>query len=321
MTTSLALGVDGGGTKTLCVVMDAQQRLLGQAQVGSTNHHSIGAEGARGNLALAITSALADAGSALGAVGAICVGMSGVGRVEDRRLVQSWLHDLLPDVPMVIHSDAVIALASGTGGQLYGVVVISGTGMIVYGLDHEGREQRAGGWGALLGDPGGGYAIGSAILHAVTAAVDGYGPSTTLCDAVLMQLGFTHPNELIAWAYTDPQWDRIARLAPLASCWAERGDPVAMSIVDQASQYLTQAAHTVICKLQLDSLHFPLVLAGGNLAPGLLATKVRKRLASLVPQAELTRPLVNPATGAALLALNSLRSSPNKGAGIGGQGA
>ena len=40
-----------------------------------------------------------------------------------------------------------------------GVIVISGTGAIVYGINANGDEARASGWGYLLGDEGSGYDI------------------------------------------------------------------------------------------------------------------------------------------------------------------
>jgi N-acetylglucosamine kinase-like BadF-type ATPase len=56
---------------------------------------------------------------------------------------------------------------SGTGGSLYGIVVISGTGMISYGYGATGESARAGGWGPLLGDIGSGYDIGLDVLRAI----------------------------------------------------------------------------------------------------------------------------------------------------------
>ena len=61
---------------------------------------------------------------------------------------------------VILHS------SSGTGGQLYGIVVISGTGMISYGYAN-GQSARAGGWGPALGDCGSGHDIGFEVLRAV----------------------------------------------------------------------------------------------------------------------------------------------------------
>lgn len=302
------LGLDGGGTKTVCVAIDEQANVRAESRTDSTNRNSVGDDAARANMEKAISDALAQVNAGPDDVAAICLGMAGVGRPADRERVARWVRDILPGAPAAIHNDSVIALASGTRGQLYGVVVISGTGMISYGFDRQGNEARAGGWGALLGDEGGGYEIGSAVLHAVTAAVDDRGPQTALCDAVLSHLGLSDAQELIDWAYADTSWQRFAALAPLAMTWAERGDGVAQQIVQQAARDLAMAAGAVVRKLALDQEPFPLVLAGGNLHSGPLLDALRERLQTKFPQATIQQPQVDPAIGAALLALNNLHA-------------
>jgi N-acetylmuramic acid 6-phosphate etherase len=200
----------------------------------------------------------------------------------------------------------MIALASGTSSELYGVVVISGTGMIVYGVDKTGQRRRAGGWGALLGDKGSGYAIGIAALTAIANATDGLGPPTTLQDFVLKHVGLARPQDLIGWLYSDVSWARFAALAPLVVQAAERGDPVANTIIQQAASDLTATVMAVVHGLGLEQAHFPLVLAGGNLQPGLLRDCLSLRLQQIAPYAQVTNPTVEPAIGAALLALKQI---------------
>jgi N-acetylglucosamine kinase-like BadF-type ATPase len=304
--TSLVLGVDGGGTKTACVIMDSSHRVLGRGEAGASNWHSVGPEAARRNTAAAIHMALAAAGSTPAALSAACLGMGGVERPGDLAQVESWVQEFLPGVPATIHNDAVVALTSGTGGEIYGVVLICGTGMIVFGYDADGRVCRSGGWGALLGDPGSGYAIGAAALQAVTWAVDGRGPSTTLEQAVLSFLKLAQPMDLIDWAYSDVAWHRFARLAPLTLECARQGDGVAQQIVEQAAAGLAVAVEVVVHKLQLEASCFPLVLAGGNMGPGLLTDTLYPYLRRIAPHATIIRPQVEPAVGAALLALHKM---------------
>lgn len=307
--TQIVLGLDGGGTKTVCVAIDREERVLAQSRTASSNRNSVGDEAARSHMITAVEQVLQEAAATSTDVGAICLGMAGVDRPADRARVAAWLGHVLPDVPQLIHNDAVAALASGTRGELYGVVIISGTGMIVYGYDRAGNSVRAGGWGALLGDEGSGYKIGSAILHAVTAAVDGRGPDTALCDAVLAHLQLPNASALIDWAYADTSWQRFAALSPLAMAWYRRGDGVATAIVEQAARDLATAARAVVRKLDLHD-EFPLVLAGGNLRPGPLFDVLRREIEATIPAATITQPQVDPAIGAALLALKETPPTP-----------
>ncbi|HRW06311.1 MAG TPA: BadF/BadG/BcrA/BcrD ATPase family protein, partial [Caldilineaceae bacterium] len=128
----LVLGIDGGGTKTACVILNAQQTILAQVRVGSCNRNSVGDAQAHANLSQGISSVLQAAGCDRSAIAAACIGMAGIDRPNERALVSGWLDGLLPGVPVTLYNDALIALASGTNGDLCGVAVVSGTGMIVY---------------------------------------------------------------------------------------------------------------------------------------------------------------------------------------------
>ncbi|HRJ43155.1 MAG: hypothetical protein KJZ86_19015 [Caldilineaceae bacterium] len=305
MNRQLVLGIDGGGTKTAAVVMDGTRRVLGRGQAGSTNWNSVGKETARSNLQTVTQLALEEAGVSSADLAAICIGASGVDRPEDRMQMQEWLAALAPQAVTAIHNDAVVALSAGTGGDVYGLVLISGTGMIVYGFDRSGRSHRAGGTGALLGDQGSGYAIGAAILSAVMWAADGRGPDTALTAAVLAQLGMEQPQELIPWTYADTAWERFAALAPQAIRCAQADDPVALQLLDRAAQGLAVAVQAVADALAMGD-GFPLVMAGGLLRPGFYADLVAGKLTSIAPGIDIIHPQVEPAVGAALLALKKI---------------
>lgn len=304
MAEQIVLGIDGGGTKTVAVVVDGSGRVLGRGQADSTNWNSVGVETAQANLFAVAGQALKQAGRAAEELAAVCIGASGVDRPDDRARMQSWLGELAPQATPAIHNDAVVALAAGTGGDLYGLVLIAGTGMIVYGFDRSGRSVRAGGTGALLGDRGSGYAIGADALAAVMWAADGRGPQTALTGAILAHLGLEHPQALIPWTYTDLAWERFAGVAPVVFRCAADGDAVAVALVDRAAAGLAVAVRAVAEKLAFDD-GVPLVMAGGLLRPGPYAQLVAEKVVGLGLDCETVHPEVEPAVGAALLALRS----------------
>src|SRR5690606_3508386 len=96
-------------------------------------------------------------------------GMAGVDRPDDKKTVNEWLVEELPNSKHIIVNDGVVALASGTGGEKHGIVIISGTGSISLGFNKKKGDiqKRAAGWGPLLGDLGSGYYIGNDVLIAV----------------------------------------------------------------------------------------------------------------------------------------------------------
>ncbi|MEM7533849.1 MAG: BadF/BadG/BcrA/BcrD ATPase family protein [Chloroflexota bacterium] len=309
MDKQLVLGVDGGGTKTACVAIDLNGTVLGTGQSGSANYHNVGKETAYANVQQAIQQTLTLANSSFDDVGSICLGIAGVDRLNDRKIVAKWVERLLPNTPYQLHNDAVIALASGTGGKLHGIVVICGTGMIVYGIDHQGQHHRVAGRGPLLGDDGGGYNIGINTLKAITAAHDGMGPKTMLTQTVFAHLKLNTVDDLLTWTYRDTSWHRIAQLSQLTQTCANAGDVVAGQLVAQAADALFLAISAILTKLD-DGEHqpipLPLVLAGGNLRPGPLNDALTKRLLDHAPLLNVIRPTVEPVMGAAYLALGKV---------------
>lgn len=298
----LYVGVDGGGTKTNGVLVDAAGKVLAQLRGASTNLHAVGRDAVRVRLCTLVDDLLAQAGVTERNLAAIGLGMSGVGRPEEQAQVRSWMQERFPAAACFVDNDAVAALAAATGGELFGVVVISGTGMIVFGIDRQGRRARAGGWGPLIGEPGGGFALGAAALNAVAEAADGIGPPTCLTAALFEHLGLAEAQGMVAWAYADVSWARFASLAPLVVRCAQAGDAVSSAILDRAADALAQRVAAVVRRLDLTAADFPCVFTGGNLTLGPLAERLTARLVTVAPQARIMHPQVDAAVGAAWLA-------------------
>jgi N-acetylglucosamine kinase-like BadF-type ATPase len=145
--------------------------------------------------------------------------------------------------------------------------------------------------------------MGIAALQAISRAADQIGPPTALQTVILHHLGLPQPQALIAWTYSDLSWARFAELAPLVVQCAKAQDAVALQIVEETALGLAAAVEAVIRRLDFQAEAFPLVLAGGNLQPGLLRDQLYRHLDKLVPQAHIISPNVEPAVGAAWLAL------------------
>jgi N-acetylglucosamine kinase-like BadF-type ATPase len=305
----LILGLDGGGSKTLALLADATGRVLGRGTSGSSNYQNIGAEAAWAALDGAIAAAFADAGRPPDPLAAVCLGLAGVDRPEDRTLFEGWAAERFGGAATIIANDAEIVLAAGTPDD-WGVAVISGTGSIVFGrhATRAGAMARAGGWGHILGDEGSGYAIGIAALRAVMCAFDGRGPQTALTAAVLAHWGLSAPPDLVGRVYREEIGATdIAGLARLVDAAAGAGDPVARGILRDAGRDLAITVEAVVRQLDL-AAPTPCALAGGVVVHGAQA-----RAAFLAAAAErgldlhpLT-PVEEPARGAVRLAADLLK--------------
>ncbi|HAI21716.1 MAG TPA: ATPase [Clostridiales bacterium UBA8153] len=299
------VGVDGGGSKTACLAVEWNGRAAGYAVGGPSNYHGIGAAAAGQVLRATIAQALASSGALPGEVGALCAGLAGCDRADDRATVESMLAPLAcRRMPLVVN-DARVALA-GAFGSAPGVVVISGTGSIVMG-QHGGRIERAGGWGPLLGDEGSGYDVGRRGAVAALRAYDGRGPGTLLVDLYRQYLE-GDLDLLIPLVYRPITPADMGRLARLVGEAAGAKDPVALGILEASAGELALGVHAVARRLGLDR---PAVVAVGGLFRELPA--LRQLVAARLGYSHLEWPRYAPVVGAVALAAGCCGYQPEAG--------
>jgi N-acetylglucosamine kinase-like BadF-type ATPase len=295
------LGIDAGGTKTVCLLANDRGDILAETRGAGANLQVMGELGVEKILHHVMEETVGDRDVRLDA---ICLGIAGVDRPRDAQSVKDIMRRIGQKTPTVVVNDALVALVAGAGDQA-GVVVVAGTGSIAYGRDAEGRAARAGGWGYLLGDEGGGFWIGRAALSAVVRQFDHRGPVTLLTDLVLTEMQLSTPAEVIHAIYDRGlQRHAIAGLAGVVQRATEAGDAVAGEILDRAASELAAAAASVVTRLGMRGDVFPTILAGG-IFTGIpsLAAGLATRLAEVAPRSEVRRLDVEPARGAVTLAL------------------
>ena len=298
------IGIDSGGTKTVGILTTGMGQHLAQVQSGPANYHVVGEAKTQAVLEDLIGELYKKADIPRTSPVWFCLGMAGLGRPADREVIGRICDEIGICKNRVLTHDAHIALVGGTEKQ-EGVIVISGTGSIVYGINADGRDARASGWGYLLGDEGSGYDIAIKGLRAIARAADGRGDQTELTDRILNGLELNEPAELIRWVHAASR-DTIAQLAEIVFDTAKTRDTVADHIVDEAADELVCAATSVIEQLEFTE-PFDIVLSGGNLIhQTMFADKLRHRFTRIQPEASVQLPKHEPAYGAVLLAQASL---------------
>lgn len=172
-------------------------------------------------------------------VASICAGVAGAGQSADREALTRRLKealDLPDDQSIRIVHDAAIALETAFG-EGSGVILIAGTGSVVFGRTPDGRLERTGGWGYLIGDEGSGHALGIAGLRAVAHAMDS-GPPTRLQALLADRHGVDDRDGLIRLVYGE-DWP-AQQFAPQVIEAALGGDAIAGSIVEEQAGHLAQ---------------------------------------------------------------------------------
>jgi len=299
------LGIDGGGTKTTCVIGD-ETSVLGNGTAAGSNVIRLGEAKAREALADAIGQACASANIKPAQIERTCVGLAGAGRPEISNLVRGILAELVSGEIEVV-GDMVIALQAAFGDGP-GVMVIAGTGSMAYGRNASGKTLRAGGWGFSIFDEGSGHWIGRSAIAALMRNYDETGAeNSVLMENIQKSWGLNSREQLVLAANASPSPD-FAALLPAVLSAADSGDALAQSILTQAATELARLAKIVIRRLFSDGAKVSVAMSGGVFSNCALVSQVfYNSLRSEYPNCAVNPAMVDAVQGALELARTGVK--------------
>jgi N-acetylglucosamine kinase-like BadF-type ATPase len=285
--TELFVGVDGGKSKTVCVVADETGSVVGWGRAGSADKAAVPIAAVIDAIVSAVDSATHQAGVTRHDLASGCFGLAGADWPEDfdllrERLVASELVD-----EVVVRNDAQIALrAASIDG--FGLVLSAGTHLSVALRTRSGVDWFSG-WSSV--DGAGGAEAGRRVLSAVLHADDGRGSPTSLTEAVREATGLPPDGLLRAVASGVVDEPFVARLAPLLfRTHARTADPVAGAIIANLGRDMARWVTGLIARFELQGEDLDIFLTGGLFrATGDL---LRESLAAAVHLAEPHRSLI-----------------------------
>lgn len=302
---NIFLGIDGGGSKTSCVVGD-ENSVLGTGTALGSNVIRVGERQARESLGAAIRQACVAAHITPNQIEKTCVGIAGGARPEISAVVRRLLSELVSG-EMEVVGDMVIAMEAAFGGGP-GVIVIAGTGSIAYGRNSKGETARAGGWGFAISDEGSGHWIGRAAVAASMRGYDEAGDASTsvLLKSIMKFWGASTIEQLVVEANAVPDF---AALLPVVLSAADAGDATARRVLTQAGVELAALAKIVIGRLFADAETVPVAVSGGvfcncALVRQVFYDRIRAEYPRVLPNAN----VADPAIGALKLARKGRRS-------------
>ncbi|MFO7447762.1 MAG: BadF/BadG/BcrA/BcrD ATPase family protein [Ignavibacteriaceae bacterium] len=229
------IGIDGGGTKTDCVITDENLNILHKCSGGPSSFLILGTETVSENILHLINECKTKLKIDYTDISAIVLGTAGAGRRSDAERLEKAFNEycasqLVEIKNFHVESDARVTLEGAFSGKP-GSILIAGTGSIIFGKDAAGNIHRAGGFGRYIGDEGSGYSIGRKGLTAAAKSFDGRGGDTILTQLISDKFGITKQDELIIEVYRN-NFD-IASAAPLVFAAAEQNDPAAVKIIEE----------------------------------------------------------------------------------------
>lgn len=257
---SVVLGIDGGGTKTTCAVARDGQ-LMASATTGGSNLVRLREAEVRNSIHSAIRQACAAAGVSPDEIDSACVGLAGAGRELVRDVARRILNEVV-SCPVEVTTDIAIAHTAAFRDDA-GVIVISGTGSIAYGVNEAGEIARAGGWGPVVSDEGSGEWIGRTAIARCLRAID-HGDSPELLNRLLGTLRLADVAELIIWSNA-PARASFGQCFPVVALAAAEGDELAIEILRDAGCELAEVSARVIRRLWLPAHPAEVAVAGGVL--------------------------------------------------------
>lgn len=297
----LYLGIDGGQSGTTAFIGNEHGRVIGRGSGGPCNH--VRAAEGRAKFLTAVGGCLDGACREAGldshevSFSAACLGLSG--GFEDKEM---YARELIRAVRFKFTHDAAIALSGATGGEP-GIIAIAGTGSIAFGRNSEGNTARAGGWGYIFGDEGGGFDLVRRALRAALQQEEGWGRATTLRELLLEATGATSANELLHRFYTsDYPQSAVASWAPLVTKAAGEGDAVGQEILREAATKLTWFVQGVYGRLFAPAADIPVAYIGGVFKSRFLLSEFEARVQA-TGTCRVEAPRFSPAGGALLEAL------------------
>ena len=240
------LGIDGGGTKTTCLVTDENLNEIYRTVGSSVNFWSEGLPTARENM----KAMLCDIKNATGIshFNGVCVGSSALFGRADEKTKKDFCDGVFDADNIIMDSDLFIALKAAQKENV--MVVIAGTGSMAAGFGKNGEIITRGGWGFILGDEGSGYRIALDGIREAVRSLDGTGESTLLGEYLLEFAGVDKKEELID-AFYSPEKDRkaIAAFTPFVSKAAAAGDSVAEKILFTQCELLADCARALLSEM------------------------------------------------------------------------
>jgi N-acetylglucosamine kinase len=302
------IGLDGGGSKTECVVAREDGAIVGRGRGGGVNRNFISDEGYERSVRDALHGALVHAPEVMRVdyvIGSMCCDSQSLRDMAQRYALPpenvKWVGESLP-------ARAASEVAHQRTPHL---VVVAGTGSLVTGWRPDGRTAHVGGAGSIVGDEGSAYWIGVRALTRLVESFDGRRPFDDFARELSQVLNLPDLRTLINRVYGGGKRpmtrDEIAAVAPHVSRLANAGNPFARELFAGAARELAFQTNAVIRMLDMCEQPVWIQLYGGVFRAGdVVIEPLRQGVQEYAPQAELLPPLKGTVIGSAAMALRAI---------------
>ncbi|AKI97389.1 BadF/BadG/BcrA/BcrD ATPase family protein [Kosmotoga pacifica] len=251
------MGIDGGGTLLSASIFDGSS-FEKETFDFSSNLSVVQYEN--------LVELLENLKSHLGVPDALVASFSGAGDPVRKATLERALNDVFPNSYREIITD-VEGVYRSCFPEGYGVVVIAGTGSVVYGKNSEGEPSRAGGWGHLFDDEGSAFWISKELIRYALKHRDGLIPPDPIFQKMLDHFNL---NSLESLANLQLSGDFKAKIASFTEIALKDPSPLVFTIIKEASELLSEMISVVLKKTGSSRI----ILSGGCFKSPLYSRKI-----------------------------------------------
>jgi len=300
-------GIDGGGTKTHCMICDENGTIVGEGKAGASNYQVVGSEASRLEIEKAFLAALSNSSLHMSNISYVFLGLSGADEPYDITELTFICQKIFNSIPFKIVNDVWICLRSALR-QEWGVVSICGTGFNAAAKDIGGKEIILRAEGYELGNLGGGDQLARIALHYAFRADEGTGQETLLQTEIPKALCFPNMSMLFsAFRQSEELMEEsLGKIPPLVFKLAAQRDSVCQNILINLGKAMGEEICGVITRIGLEDSKFPIVLGGsiyGDCTSHLLIDALTIKIHQTAQNAFIIFPKRPPVAGALICAL------------------
>lgn len=270
MSEKFILGVDGGGTKTHCVLYGLEDGEHAIFAFPTSNHEKLA--GGYTQLAKMLDEMISIScqGMAISPsdVVSACFTLSGV----DFPYQEALISDMIESTGIrnfILKNDTFAGIKANCENG-YGIAAVNGTGCCIAGINEKGQSIQLGGLGEISGDAGGAYYMIQLAVGAVYNYLFRSGARTRLADELSKALdtSVSLVPEKAFRAFEKKDDETIRKMAIAVYLAADHNDKCAFDILERIGDYYVENILAVYKRLAFTSDDIPVALIGTQFVKG-----------------------------------------------------
>jgi len=259
----LFCGIDGGGTKTHCIIGNEKMQILAEGFGGPANYHTVGLNRTRKSIEESLQIALKKSNLKLKNLKFTILGLSGADREEDVKILTNLCEKIFGSNKSQVLNDCWIALRNGSP-ENWGIVAICGTGGGYAGRNKKGESFIYRNLDYLTGGGGGGLEIAEKAIHFAFRSEEGSYVKSILESAIPELFNVKEMKDVLSLIWQKNIEKKILdKIPPLVIKLAQEGDEVCNKILQELGQTIGQYINGIIKKLFSPNEKIPIILSGG----------------------------------------------------------